>query len=472
VPIKGVCDHHDLGCIGAVALRRGYERQLQILKSMGCNALRTSHNPPDPQLLDLCDEMGFLVMDEAFDEWKISKKKFGYGRFFDQWSDPDLTTMIDRDRNHPSIILWSIGNEIREGRGGKVEGGPMSAQLVAICHREDPTRPATSACAKPWNVWKSGVGKPLDIYGINYCPNYYAKNSPVPEVAAAVKLDDYDGHLGDNPLFRNYLLTGEGAPRFISDFLSVEEWQANKFRLASESMGVADTLTFSLTETKPFWIFLALSRPQRDFTPRDREMAALLRTHFSAAYANALAYTQSQAKAMVFDQMVDSSRYGLMLLDQSNQIIHISPSANDLMRRYFPLHDGWKVQLPLHLQNWIKDLDVSSSVTLSPLVLVHEEKRLVIRASLLEKNRRTLLLRETVLNDGPSRLESLGLSKREAEVLYWIAEGKSNSELAVILGVSKRTVEKHLESIFKKLHVENRMSAMVVANGTLARSGL
>jgi beta-galactosidase len=198
VEIKGVCDHHDLGCIGSVALRRGFERQLQILKTMGCNALRTSHNPPDPQLLDLCDQMGFLVMDEAFDEWKISKKKFGYGRFFDQWSDPDLTTMIDRDRNHPSIILWSTGNEIREGRGGKVEGGPMSEQLVAICHREDPTRPATSACAKPSNVWKSGVAKPLDVYGINYSPSYYAKNSPVPEVAAAVKLDDYDGHL---PMF-------------------------------------------------------------------------------------------------------------------------------------------------------------------------------------------------------------------------------------------------------------------------------
>lgn len=283
----------------------------------------------------------------------------------------------------------------------------------------------------------------------------------MPQMSAAI---------GENPLFRNYLLTGDGDPRFISDFLTAEEWRTNKFRLASASMGVGDTLTFSLTDTKPFWIFLALSRPQRDFTPRDRAMAGLLRTHFSAAYANALAYTQSQAKAMVFDQMIDSSLYGLILLDQSNQILHISPAANDLMRRYFPLQDGWQVQLPAPLQNWIKELDVSSSVTLSPLILVHDEKRLVIRASLLEKNRRTLLLRETAPTSGPDRLESLGLSKREAEVLYWIAEGKGNSEVAVILGVSKRTIEKHLESVYKKLHVENRMSAMVVANGILARS--
>jgi len=198
VQIKGVCDHHDLGCLGSVALRRGYERQLQLLKSMGCNALRTSHNPPDPQLLDLCDQMGFLVMDEAFDEWKISKKKFGYGRFFDQWSEPDLVTMIDRDRNHPSIILWSIGNEVKEGHKGNPDAGPIATRLAAICHREDPTRPVTSACAKPTNVWNSGLAKALDVYGINYSPFYYAKNSPSLDVAAAVKGDDYDGHL---PMF-------------------------------------------------------------------------------------------------------------------------------------------------------------------------------------------------------------------------------------------------------------------------------
>ena len=198
VQIKGVCDHHDLGCLGSVALRRGYERQLQLLKSMGCNALRTSHNPPAPELLDLCDQMGFLVMDEAFDEWKLSKKKYGYGRFYDQWSEPDLVTMIDRDRNHPSIILWSIGNEIVEGHHDKPEGGPMATRLVAICHREDPTRPATSACARPVSTWHSGLAKALDVFGVNYSPFYYEKNNPSPTAPPNPKDGDYDGRL---PMF-------------------------------------------------------------------------------------------------------------------------------------------------------------------------------------------------------------------------------------------------------------------------------
>src|SRR5207244_724011 len=114
---------------------------------MGVNAIRTSHNPPAPELLDLCDRMGFVVMDEAFDEWKRSKTKFGYGRFFDQWSERDLTDLIRRDRNHPCVVLWSIGNEIPEQ--GAANGGAMAKRLAEIAHREDPTRPVTSACNNP-----------------------------------------------------------------------------------------------------------------------------------------------------------------------------------------------------------------------------------------------------------------------------------------------------------------------------------
>ena len=164
--IRGVCDHADMGCLGSAALRAGYVRQLGILKQMGCNALRTSHNPPSPELLDLCDQMGILVMDECFDEWKQSKRKYGYGRFFDAWSQKDLVSMLHRDRNHPSIILWSIGNEIPEATkaGGAVLGQP----LVDTCHREDPTRPVTSACPRPIQSVKFGFDKILDVFGINY----------------------------------------------------------------------------------------------------------------------------------------------------------------------------------------------------------------------------------------------------------------------------------------------------------------
>ena len=173
VQLNGVCDHHDLGCLGSAVHRRGIERQLEILKGMGCNAIRTSHNPPDPELLDLCDRMGFLVMDEAFDEWKDGKKPLGYGRFFDQWSEADLTSMIHRDRNHPCVVLWSIGNEIPEQHAAN--GGAMAKRLADICHREDPTRPVTSACSEPGAAERTGFAKALDVFGINYSIGDYQR---------------------------------------------------------------------------------------------------------------------------------------------------------------------------------------------------------------------------------------------------------------------------------------------------------
>jgi beta-galactosidase len=171
VQIKGVCQHHDLGCLGTAVNKRAIGRQLEIMKSMGCNAIRTSHNPPAPELLDLCDSMGFLVMDEAFDEWIRSKTMYGYGRFFNEWSEKDLEDMIRRDKNHPSIILWSIGNEIPEQ--DNTNAYEMAKRLVDICHREDPTRPVTSACNTPETAIKSGFSKPLDVFGINYSMPFY-----------------------------------------------------------------------------------------------------------------------------------------------------------------------------------------------------------------------------------------------------------------------------------------------------------
>ena len=173
VQIHGVCNHHDLGPLGAAVNRRAIERQLEILKGMGCNAIRTSHNPPAPELLDACDRLGFLVMDEAFDEWIIpkSRMKFGYGRFFNEWSERDLVSMLHRDRNHPSVILWSIGNEIKEQAAAN--GGAMAQRLADICHREDPTRPVTSGCNKVGSAVANGFAKALDVLGLNYFTNEY-----------------------------------------------------------------------------------------------------------------------------------------------------------------------------------------------------------------------------------------------------------------------------------------------------------
>src|SRR6185437_9216698 len=139
--IRGVCDHHDLGSLGAAVNPRAIERQLEMLKQMGVNGIRTSHNPPAPELLDLADKMGFIVMDEAFDMWKIEKTKFDYHLDWDEWHKRDLEDMVLRDRNHPSVIIWSIGNEVAEQWGPNPEAGKIGRELTAIVKALDPTRP-------------------------------------------------------------------------------------------------------------------------------------------------------------------------------------------------------------------------------------------------------------------------------------------------------------------------------------------
>lgn len=142
VKIKGVCNHHDLGCLGAAINTRALERQLQLLKAMGCNGIRTSHNPPAPELLDLCDQMGFIVMDEAFDMWEKEKSPFDYHLDFKEWYRKDLQDLLKRDRNHPSVFLWSVGNEIGEqwGKEADTTGRIIARNLVNIVKSLDTTR--------------------------------------------------------------------------------------------------------------------------------------------------------------------------------------------------------------------------------------------------------------------------------------------------------------------------------------------
>jgi len=167
VPLRGVCLHHDLGALGAAAFDRGIERQLQIMKSMGVNAIRTSHNPPAPALLDFADRMGFVVMDEVFDEWKQNKTRFGYGQFFDEWSERDVRDFVRRDRNHASVIMWSIGNEIPEQRNAQ-SGEAMAARLASFVTAEDPTRPISAGMNNPTQALDTGFAKPLQLFGVNY----------------------------------------------------------------------------------------------------------------------------------------------------------------------------------------------------------------------------------------------------------------------------------------------------------------
>ena len=142
IKMFGVNIHHDAGAVGVAVPERVWERRLEILKSGGCNAIRTAHNAPAPEFLDLCDKLGMLVMDEAFDQWKSGKNKEDYHLYYDEWHERDLTAMVARDRNHPSVVMWSVGNEVRDQHSH--EGAEMAKDLIAICHKLDPTRLVTS----------------------------------------------------------------------------------------------------------------------------------------------------------------------------------------------------------------------------------------------------------------------------------------------------------------------------------------
>ena len=177
VKIKGVCMHHDLGPLGSAINTRAIERQLEILKEMGVNGIRTSHNPPAPELLDLCDKMGFIVMDEVFDMWKKSKTKYDYSLNWDQWHARDLQDQILRDRNHPSVFIWSIGNEIPEQ--WDASGGIIAKELDELTRKLDTTRPITSALNPPTKENSIAASGALDLIGYNYVHETYAKHKEV-----------------------------------------------------------------------------------------------------------------------------------------------------------------------------------------------------------------------------------------------------------------------------------------------------
>jgi beta-galactosidase len=172
VPIQGVCDHHDLGALGAALNVRALERQLELLHEMGCNAIRTSHNPPAPELLEIADRMGFLVMDEAFDCWARGKRPNDYHTLFADWHEQDLRALVRRDRNHPSVILWSIGNEI--GEQGQPEGWKLAQHLAGIVREEDHTRAITAACNNLESGY-NGFQTQVDAFGYNYKPTEYPR---------------------------------------------------------------------------------------------------------------------------------------------------------------------------------------------------------------------------------------------------------------------------------------------------------
>lgn len=170
---KGVCMHHDLGPLGGVVNDAAIRRQIRIMKEMGCNAIRTSHNMPAPELIKACDEMGMMVMAETFDEWIEAKCANGYHQNFKEWSEKDMINLLQQFRNNPSIVMWCIGNEVTEQWSNAELGAKITRYLQDICHREDPTRPVTMGMDAPDVVIKNNMAAVLDIPGFNYRPHRY-----------------------------------------------------------------------------------------------------------------------------------------------------------------------------------------------------------------------------------------------------------------------------------------------------------
>ena len=175
VKFRGVCNHHDLGPLGGAVNSAAIRRQIRILKDMGCNAIRTSHNMPAPELVEACDEMGMMLMLESFDEWKAAKMANGYHKVFDEWAERDLTNLVRHYRNNPSVVMWCIGNEVPDQWNGG-DGPKLSRMLQDICHREDPTRPVTQGMDAPDAVVNNNMAAVMDVAGFNYRPHKYLEN--------------------------------------------------------------------------------------------------------------------------------------------------------------------------------------------------------------------------------------------------------------------------------------------------------
>lgn len=268
-------------------------------------------------------------------------------------------------------------------------------------------------------------------------------------------------HLDEHPLYTHFLSAPEPIPRAISDYLSQEEWRRTGFaRELMTKVGAADTLIFLLKTSRAALIFICVNRAEWGFSERDRAVAQLLQSHFSAAYENAIAFTNAQALALGAHAPADLDHSGVVVIDAQGQVRHANECALQFIRRYFA-SDIWGAALPPSVESWLS-CDGVTGLPVSTLEEVNGENRLTIRWTQHPDGSRILLLQEQpVASGGAAPLTSAGLSPREAEVLHWIAEGKSNVEIGKILFISVRTVEKHVETIYRKLGVENRMGAIL-----------
>ncbi|MGN0229917.1 MAG: beta-galactosidase GalB [Muribaculaceae bacterium] len=230
VPIYGVCLHHDLGSLGAAFNKSALERQLRMMQDMGCNSIRTSHNPPAPELLELADKMGFVVWDEAFDAWSRGKRARDYNRLYREWHEKDLLALVHRDRNHPSVIIWSIGNEVMEQRN--IE---MTKHLADIMRKADPTRPISNGYNDPDGGREVGAVAALDLMGVNYFFGRQAEWDADPRYADMPTIGSETSSCVSS---RGEYFFGEGEKK------EYQNWQITSYDSASPGWGCAPDVQF------------------------------------------------------------------------------------------------------------------------------------------------------------------------------------------------------------------------------------
>jgi beta-galactosidase len=255
VDFRGVCMHHDLGALGAAIDDRALERQLDTMIEMGVNAIRTSHNPPAPELLEMADAKGLLVMDEAFDIWQMQKRPLDYHLLFDDWHEQDLRMMLRRDRNHPSVVMWSIGNEVGEQSKGE-DGAALARGLAAIVRDEDATRPTTTAMNSAPAT--SPFAAAVDLIGLNYqgtgvrsgAPQYPIFQEKFP--SAFVYGSETTSTISSRGEYTFPVATGLGVPASATAGEDVERRQISSYDLYSAPWSYSPDKEFQSQERWPF----------------------------------------------------------------------------------------------------------------------------------------------------------------------------------------------------------------------------
>jgi len=330
VPIQGVCNHHDLGALGAAINTRALERQVELLKEMGCNAIRTSHNPPAPELLEVCDRLGMLVMDESFDSWALGKTPNAYNKLWEDWHEKDLRAEYRRDRNHPSIIMWSIGNEVLEL--GQPQGPAIAASLTAIAHDEDPTRP-TVIGSNNGDAGYNGLQKCVDVFGQNYQSSGYASfrkaNPTIPQVGSETA--STVSSRGEY-----FFQTGENVPPVSEDKAQGQsDFQMSSYDLYAPPWATPPDAEFSGEDKTPsvagefVWTgFDYLGEP----------------TPYNADLSNLLNFTDPEAKARMKQQLEE---LGKILVPSRSSYFGIFDLAGFRKDRFYLYQSRWQPDFPM-----------------------------------------------------------------------------------------------------------------------------